>query len=478
MDVDAVLSLSDNDSLDLIVIMLDAKPHLAASLSHVIAPESTTDEKLQAQRAAMGQGSPMAKGKSKGAMQVAGAAVGGIKRPHPSGEEGQRYSGTIKSFAVEKGFGFIGCPELFQVYGRDTWVHHAQIQHFQPGEMVEFTMALNKEGNPQALELAAATQMGKKAKGKGFGGKAMFQPMMGQEGQRYAGTIKSFAAEKGFGFIECPELFQVYGRDTWLHHAQLQHFQPGEFVEFTMALNKEGNPQALELALPSQMGKKGKGKGTGGKALFQSMQQQSGEGQRYSGTIKSFAEEKGFGYIDCPELYAVYGRDTWLHHAQLQDFQAGMAVDFTMALNKEGLPQALDLTLPGQPGKGWGKSSGGKAAAQGSPMAAWAAQAMLGKSAQPSKGKGQAGKTSDLEAGETPPWLQVTDDTRYSGIVKSFNTDKGFGFIDCAALKEAYGRDTWVHHAQIGSFQIGDSVAFSMALNQQGHPQAINCGAA
>jgi len=406
---------------------------------------------------------PVAKGNSKGAMQMVGQAPAGLKRPHTSGEAGQRYAGTIKSFAAEKGFGFIDCPELFEAYGRDTWLHNAQLQHFQVGEMVEFTMTLNKTGNPQALDLAPPSQTGKKAKGKGTGGKAVVQHQSVAEGQRYSGTIKSFNTEKGFGFIECPDLFEAYGRDTWLHNAQLQHFQVGEMVEFTMALGKDGNPQAQDLAPPSQMGQKAKGKGTGGKAAAQ--HQSGAEGQRCAGTIKNFSAEKGFGFIECPELFEAYGRDTWLHHAQVQHFQVGELVEFTMALGKDGNPQALDLSLPGT--AGGGKGAGGKAAVRASPMGVWKSTPVASKSAQPLKGDpsehgGLAG-SSEPAVGE-----------QYSGTVKSFMAEKNFGFIDCPALKEAFGRDTWVHGAQVGSFQVGDSVVFSMTLNQQGHPQAIN----
>lgn len=338
-------------------------------------------------------------------------------------------------------------------------------------------MALNKQGNPQAMDLGPPSQMGKKAKGKGvFGGKAAAQQQTGEEGQRYSGSIKSFAADKGFGFIECPQLYEAYGRDTWLHHAQLQTFQVGEPVEFTMTLNKQGSPQAIDLTSPGQKGQPGKGKGSAGKAAASN----GGDGERYAGTIKSFTAEKGFGFIECAELFEAYGRDTWLHHAQLQTFQVGEVVEFSMTLNKQGNPQALDLAAPGQ--AGGGKAAGGKAAPRASPMGSWAT-----KSSPPAKGKDKAlNQTEDelllqqLQQGlaedesAEPPGLGE----RHSGTVKSFMAEKNFGFIDCAELKQAFGRDTWVHGKQVGSFSVGDSVTFSMTLNQQGHPQAIDLEAA
>merc|ERR1712098_132384 len=60
----------------------------------------------------------------------------------------------------------------------------------------------------------------------------------------------------------------------------------------------------------------------------------------------------------------------------------------------------------------------------------------------------------------------------FIGTIKSFSHTNGYGFIECPEIKEAYGYDIFLHHLQVGSFNIGDYVQFSAFLNSSGKPQA------
>eukprot|EP00409_Alexandrium_fundyense_P003644 CAMPEP_0185905930 /NCGR_PEP_ID=MMETSP0196C-20130402/5092_1 /TAXON_ID=2932 /ORGANISM="Alexandrium fundyense, Strain CCMP1719" /LENGTH=58 /DNA_ID=CAMNT_0028625567 /DNA_START=23 /DNA_END=195 /DNA_ORIENTATION=+ len=51
----------------------------------------------------------------------------------------------------------------------------------------------------------------------------------------------------------------------------------------------------------------------------------------------------GFGFIDCPELHAVFGNDVFLHNKQLGEFGPGAMVTFAVCLSKDNKPQAYDL---------------------------------------------------------------------------------------------------------------------------------------
>jgi len=93
-----------------------------------------------------------------------------------------------------------------------------------------------------------------------------------------------------------------------------------------------------------------------------------GMGGRFQGRIKSFNSKQGFGFIECPEAHARFGRDVFLHKAQIGDLKVGAEVFFSVEANKQGMPQARDLvTLDGQaPGpapptvaNGGGMESGG-----------------------------------------------------------------------------------------------------------------------
>merc|ERR550525_353072 len=79
--------------------------------------------------------------------------------------------------------------------------------------------------------------------------------------------------------------------------------------------------------------------------------------RRSQGVIKSFNMNNGFGFIDYPELHAVFGNDVFLHNKQLGtsgEFGPGAMVSFAVCLSKDNKPQAYDLQYPG------GNSKGGK----------------------------------------------------------------------------------------------------------------------
>merc|ERR1719223_909750 len=83
---------------------------------------------------------------------------------------------------------------------------------------------------------------------------------------------------------------------------------------------------------------------------------------RLSGRVKSFNAKQGFGFIECPQIHAMYGRDVFLHKAQIGDLKVGTELTFGVEPNKQGMPQARDiLTLDGKaPGPGPAGVQGGK----------------------------------------------------------------------------------------------------------------------
>jgi len=201
-----------------------------------------------------------------------------------------RQSGQIKSFSEMNGFGFISCPELFEIFGGDVFVHRNQLAGHGVGESVNFAVTLNKDGKPQAYDVqgppgAAAWGKGKAAlfgaaqggkggmfdsKGcKGNGGfafdgafntkgkgKSTAGPKRGRQGEMpddaevlgiFAGSVKSFSWMYGYGFIECEELKNTYGNDVFVHSSDIGDFDKGSSVCFTAYLNKHGKPQAISL---------------------------------------------------------------------------------------------------------------------------------------------------------------------------------------------------------------------------------------
>jgi len=62
----------------------------------------------------------------------------------------------------------------------------------------------------------------------------------------------------------------------------------------------------------------------------------------------------------------------------------------------------------------------------------------------------------------------------YEGTVKSYNPDKGFGFIFCEATLKRYQSDVFLHKKQAEGVSLGDKVTFEVEVNERGKPQARN----
>merc|ERR1711959_319227 len=128
---------------------------------------------------------------------------------------------------------------------------------------------------------------------------------------------------------------------------------------------------------------------------------QGGE-KRYTGRIKSYNAEKGYGFLDSDEAKQVYGRDVFLHKAHLGDFDVNAIVTFQVEMNKQGMPQARELQASSGKGKGKSKGSKGKDGKDKGDG--------KGKSKDKKKGKGKdkkadkdekAGEKADGEGGES-----------------------------------------------------------------------------
>jgi len=168
--------------------------------------------------------------------------------------------------------------------------------------------------------------------------------------------------------------------------------------------------------------------------------------RRQAGVIKSFYEDKGYGFVACDETAKAYGTDVFLHHSQLKDFSIGDQVSFAIAVSTDNKPQAFDLQdLSSRPKGG-----------------------MMCKGAGKDIGKGW------VKGGVPPRQDSAQVIGVFSGTIKTFNKLSGYGFIDCPELKGQFAQDVFVHHSQLGGFNQGDFVKFTVCVNQHGKPQAQN----
>eukprot|EP00930_Biecheleria_cincta_P059898 TRINITY_DN45611_c0_g1_i1.p1 TRINITY_DN45611_c0_g1~~TRINITY_DN45611_c0_g1_i1.p1 ORF type:complete len:550 (-),score=55.81 TRINITY_DN45611_c0_g1_i1:23-1672(-) len=346
-----------------------------------------------------------------------------------------RYSGRVVSFNPAKGWGYINSPALMNQFGKDVFLHSDYISQgttFNVNDTVSFSIELNEKGMPQAREIRAGA-----ARDFQLGGATPAQARHGQKRPRgggaannYNGKIVSFNHDKGWGYINCPELFATYQKDVFLHRDYIpegSQFGVNDTVSFSIELNEKGMPQARDIRPGAARGFQ-----AGGAIPAQARQAHKrprlGAAQNhYVGKIVSFNSSKGWGYINCPELFAIYQKDVFLHKdyvAEGDAFDAQDMVSFSVELNEKGMPQARDIRAVGQ----------------------------------------RPAKTSVEQAHPLD-----ADGTQYTGKVVSFNPAKGWGYINCPALVGRFQKDVFLHRDYLEegvSVAKEDTVIFTVEVRE------------
>jgi len=164
------------------------------------------------------------------------------------------YIGRLKSFNARTGYGFLECEQTFQIYRTDVYVHRNQmLVPWNIGQHVEFAVAQNSRGQPQASDVnwLPVSAMHPKAKpAPGAGGFAGAAPNVERPDRRYLGTLKSYSAVQGYGFISSDDILEKHSCDVYLDRGQLPasgEWRPGQMVEFACAYNHRGQPQARSV---------------------------------------------------------------------------------------------------------------------------------------------------------------------------------------------------------------------------------------
>jgi len=151
------------------------------------------------------------------------------------------------------------------------------------------------------------------------------------------------------------------------------------------------------------------------------------EGKRLRGTLKSFVKITGYGFITCAETFAAFGRDVYALRDQIGHLTVGNAVTFEVFINRSGNPEAKNVQDDNEVAR-------------------------------------------EYEA-------VVNGGAVFHGYLKSFHPGNGYGFISCGEIFAVHQRDVFVHRDQVGQLQIGQEVAFNVALNDRKQPQAWNVAA-
>eukprot|EP00927_Polykrikos_kofoidii_P078730 TRINITY_DN75545_c0_g1_i1.p1 TRINITY_DN75545_c0_g1~~TRINITY_DN75545_c0_g1_i1.p1 ORF type:complete len:358 (+),score=58.87 TRINITY_DN75545_c0_g1_i1:66-1139(+) len=179
--------------------------------------------------------------------------------------------------------------------------------------------------------------------------------------QRWRGTVKSYCSSRGFGFITCPQAAERYGRDVYLHQREVGDMVmlSGAPVLFDVFSTKDGQPQARNIEHDEDAANiasvSAADAAAGGKepncdvddsccaSRVSVTDAENASKKTFTGIVKSFVEEKGFGFIECEETHQIFNRDVFLHHSQLSGFAVGDKVQFRVSVDTKGLPKSYDL---------------------------------------------------------------------------------------------------------------------------------------
>jgi len=168
-----------------------------------------------------------------------------------------------------------------QAYQAAQMAQMAQMQYLQYAQMAQYQAAYAAQmaqmgGSGLWSPAARAAQMpsaapqmtpepladggkdkskGKKGKGKGKAkSERPDQPKSNvappSPDKDFVGTLKSISEKNGYGFIECKEAYDSYGRDTWVDHKAIPSAaKVGDTLKFGVTLSEKGHPRAQKVSV-------------------------------------------------------------------------------------------------------------------------------------------------------------------------------------------------------------------------------------
>eukprot|EP00929_Paragymnodinium_shiwhaense_P007041 TRINITY_DN110_c1_g1_i1.p1 TRINITY_DN110_c1_g1~~TRINITY_DN110_c1_g1_i1.p1 ORF type:complete len:375 (+),score=97.56 TRINITY_DN110_c1_g1_i1:84-1208(+) len=357
------------------------------------------------------------------------------------------YTGTVKGISYETGYGFIECAQTQATYGKDVFFLKTSLSGYycKKGDSVSFSVVQSDKGpTAQNIQVLSDTPT-------------------------FMGEIKSFNAQKGWGLIICAATEQFYGKDVFLLKSACgDGYVPsqGDPVRFEIEETPKG-PQARDCKCvvrknPGQPQAGGGGPTVPGLpadttaallAQMAAIQAALGMpvtvpslpgsgastprggsigGKSYTGVVKSFNQQKGWGMIECNATRAMYQKDMFFLKTSCQgDVTMGQKVQFSVGMGQKG-PEAQNIRPVGA--------------------------GVIRKAAAPAVAAGGF----------------------YVGTVKSYNTEKGWGFISCDETMQMYGKDLFMHKNELAGYEpsAGEQVQFSLTTSSNGQPQAAGVVAA
>lgn len=206
-----------------------------------------------------------------------------------------------------------------------------------------------------------------------------FRLPCGMKQSYYAGKLKSFNVKNGYGFLASSQAKTDWGVDVFIHKNMLpERWMLNQPCEFAVVINDRGQPQAADVQWLPMIAIEGRTRQPGADVMFGASQfalasspkkteepvvlqpidtpidtprmvadpsTSETSTERYFGTLKSFSQNHGYGFIACDEVLSRHKRDVYVSKGQVtkSQLQIGIPVEFAYSLNNKGQPQAREL---------------------------------------------------------------------------------------------------------------------------------------
>jgi len=254
--------------------------------------------------------------------------------------------------------------------------------------------------------------------------------------RRCIGIVKSVSKQTGHSLIMCPDLFAVFGVDVYVHAKQGGNLVEGQRVNFAVTLTKDSKPQAFDV-MPVDGGC-GAGAKNAGTAYMGSM----GMGDAATGMANMGGTGVGASIDGTADMSGMDSMSAMAGMAGMDNSGCNGMASMAAMDGMQGM-QGMHGAMVGRDGC---MASMGMGDAWGGDMGMYGDSAAMG-------GKKGGGKGNQQVVGE------------FFGVIKTYNVDKGFGFIACDALKEQFEGDVYLHQKHVGEFQVGSEVRFQAYLH-------------
>jgi len=252
---------------------------------------------------------------------------GGWGKGGDGGQRDKAMFGMVKSYNDAKGFGFINTPQIpADIYFKGMG------QSFSQGQTVSFYLNLTPDGKAQARNVSMGLS----------------------EGEMAMGSVKSYNAAKGFGFIEVPDKpGDVYFKKEQVPDGFKDEQLAGRQVQFTAHFSPDGKAQVahmefmdgsagVQVQQPAGGVKRSMGNWNNSQQQqpAKRMRVESGDatGMEIDGTVKSYNQAKGWGFITSDHL----PQDVYFK-GQYANAVPGNACRFSLIYTPDGKPQAQNV---------------------------------------------------------------------------------------------------------------------------------------